>query len=98
VAWRTNPGLASLIDAHPEADCLNNLLGNFANDGPEPDPSMPDGWESDPNWGSDTSVWDEMGGPGAPPKPLSKKRKQRAHDSEPHVDGWTATREKATRE
>jgi hypothetical protein len=59
---------------------------------------MPDGWESDPNWGSDVSVWDEMRGPGEPPKPLSKKRKKRAHDSEPHMDGWTAARKKATRE
>jgi hypothetical protein len=86
------------IDAHSEADRLNDPPGNFANDGPEPDPSMPDGWESDPNWGLDASIWDEIGGPGAPPKPLRNKRKKRAHDREPHVDGWTAAHENATRE
>jgi hypothetical protein len=94
----TKPGLASQIDAHPEADCLNDPLANFASDLPEPDTSMPEGWESDPNWGSEVSVWDEMRGPGDPPKPLSKKRKKWAHDSELHVDRWTAARKKATRE
>jgi hypothetical protein len=49
----TNLGLASRINAHPEADCCNDPPDNFADDGPKPDPSMPDGWESDPNWGSD---------------------------------------------
>jgi hypothetical protein len=96
-AQLSKPELASCIDVHPEADHYNDRLGNIADDVPEPDMSMPAGWESDPNWGSDASVWDEMRGPGDPPKPLSKKRKKSAHDYE-HMDGWTAAHEKATRE
>jgi hypothetical protein len=98
VARITNPELASRIDAHPEADRLNDPPGNFANDGPELDTSMPDGWESNPNWGSDASVWAQMRGPNDLPTPLSKKRKKQAHDSEPPVDGWIAAQEQATRE
>jgi hypothetical protein len=93
----SKPGLASHIDAHPEADGFNDPPGNIANDVPEPDTTMPDGWESNPNWGSDASVWALMRGPDDSPKPLSKKRKKQAHDYE-HVDGWTAACEKATRE
>jgi hypothetical protein len=65
---------------------------------PEPDMSMPASWESDRNWGSDASAWSGMGNPDDPPKASGKKRKKRAHASEPQVDGWTAAREKATRE
>jgi hypothetical protein len=96
--WLSNPGLASHISAHPEANRVNDTPGNLANDVPKLDTAMPDGWESDPNWALEVSVWDEMRGPGDPPKPLSKKRKKRAHDNEPIVDGWTAAREKAMRE
>jgi hypothetical protein len=59
---------------------------------------MPAGWEHDPNWDSDASVYDEMTGPGDSSKASGKKRKKRAHDSEPQSSGWIATREKATRE
>jgi hypothetical protein len=59
---------------------------------------MPAGWEDDPNWGSDASVWDEMIDPEDAPKASGKKRKKRAHDSEPQLDGWLAARDKATRE
>jgi hypothetical protein len=89
--------LAYCIDAHPKADRFNDPPGNIADDVPEPDMSMPDGWESNPNWGSEASVWAQMRGPDDPPKPLSKKRRKQAHDYE-QVDGWTAAREKATRE
>ena len=97
-AQLSQPGLASRIDTPPEVDCFNDPPGNFANDAPEPGTSMPDGWESDPNWGSDASVYAQMRDPDDPPKPLSKKRKKRAHDSEPQADGWTVARDKATRE
>jgi hypothetical protein len=36
--------------------------------------------------------------PGRPSKTSQQKEEKRAHDSEPHVDGWTAACEKATRE
>jgi hypothetical protein len=37
----SNPGLASRIDVHPEADCFNDPPGNFAGDVPKPDMSIP---------------------------------------------------------
>jgi hypothetical protein len=69
----SQPGLASRLDARPAADRFNDLP---ANDAPEPDESMPDGW-SDPGWPSDDSMWAQMRGPDDPPKVLSKKRKKR---------------------
>jgi hypothetical protein len=72
-------GLASRIDAHLKADRLNDTPGNLASDVPEPDTAMPEGWESDPNWVSEASVWDEMRGPGdrRPPK-TSEKEEEKA--------------------
>jgi hypothetical protein len=59
----SSPGLASRMDVHPETHHFDNLSGDFANDMPIPDTSMPPGWEHDPNWDSDASVWAEMKGP-----------------------------------
>jgi hypothetical protein len=65
---------------------------------PDEDTAMPAGWEHDPNWDSDASVYDEMTGPGDSSKTSGKKRKKRAHDSEPQSSGWIAAQEKAMRE
>jgi hypothetical protein len=59
---------------------------------------MPVGWEIDPNWDSNASVWDEMIDPEDAPKASGKKWKKRAHDSEPQSGGWLAARDKAMRE
>jgi hypothetical protein len=91
-------GLASRMETHPEADRFNNTSGDFANDVPDADTSMPAGWEDDPNWGSDAFVWAEMKDPAEPSKASSKKQKTQAHDSEPQADGWIAVHDKATRE
>jgi hypothetical protein len=92
------PGLASHLERPPETDRYNDPSYDFTDDVPGKDTEMPVGWEDDPNWDSDTSVWDEMIGPGDAPKASGKKRKKRAHDSEPQLDGWLATQDKATRE
>jgi hypothetical protein len=94
----TKPGLASRLEIPPEMDRYNDPSGGFTNDVPEEDMAMPAGWEHDPNWDSDASVWDEMNDPGDAPKASGKKRKKWAHDSEPQSSGWLAAREKATRE
>jgi hypothetical protein len=54
-AQMSNPGLASRMEMHPKTDCFNDPSGNFANDVPDTDTSMPAGWEDDPNWGSEAS-------------------------------------------
>jgi hypothetical protein len=53
----SQPGLASPMDARPVADRFDDPPGDFTDSMPEPDMSMPDSWGSDPNWGSDTSVY-----------------------------------------
>jgi hypothetical protein len=67
------PGLASRMDALPAADRFNDPP---ADDAPEPDESMPNGW-SDPGWPLDDSMWAQMRRPDDPPKALRKKRKKR---------------------
>jgi hypothetical protein len=57
---------------------------------PDEDMPMPEGWDHDPNWDSDTSVYDDMKGPGDVTKASGKKCKKRAHDSEPQSSGWLA--------
>jgi hypothetical protein len=97
-AWISNTGLASRIEAHPKADSFDNPPGDFANNVPDLDMSMPPGWEDDnPNWGSDASVWDGLEGPDNI-KASSKKRKKWAHNSEPPLHSLAAVHEKATRE
>jgi hypothetical protein len=86
------------MDAHPMADHFNNLPGDFADDMPKPEMSMPDGWGSEPNWGSDASVYAQMRGPDNPPKAVIKKQKKQAHNDECQADSWIAIREKGTRE
>jgi hypothetical protein len=88
----SQPGLESRMDARPAADRLDDLPADNA---PEPDQSMPDGW-SDPDWPSDDSVWAHMRGPDDPPKALSKKRKKRGITYEPC--GLLAVHEKVTRD
>jgi hypothetical protein len=61
---------------HPEADRFDDPPGDFANDVPTPDTSMPQGWEHDPNWDSDTSIWEQMKGPEDATKASSKKCKK----------------------
>jgi hypothetical protein len=92
------PGLASRLEMPPETDRYNDLSYDFTDDVPSKDTEMPAGWEIDPNWDSDVSVWDEMIDPEDAPKASGKKRKKRAHDSEPQSGGWLAARDKATRE
>jgi hypothetical protein len=82
----------------PETDRFSNPSGSFANDVPNADMPMPKGWEHDPNWDSEASIWDEMKGPGDVTKASGKKRKKWAHDSEPQSVGWLAAHEKAMRE
>jgi hypothetical protein len=72
----TNPRLASRIEMPPETDRFNNPSGSFANDVPDTDTPMPEGWENDPNWDSNVSVWDEMKGPGDVSNASGKKRKK----------------------
>jgi hypothetical protein len=64
---------------------------------------MPPGWEDDPNWGSDASIWATPKGPGDAkathrPKDSSKKLKKRAHNSELQSYGLLAVYEKVTME
>jgi hypothetical protein len=61
-----------------------------------PDTSMPAGWGCDPNWGSDVSIWDEMRGPGDPPKYSRKKWKKRGIEHPSY--GTLAELEKVTRD
>jgi hypothetical protein len=97
-AQMTSPGLASRMEVPPETDRFNDPSGGFANDVPDVDTPMPEGWEHNPNCDSNMSVWDEMKGPGDVTKAPGKKHKKRAHNSEPQPDSWEAAREKATRE
>jgi hypothetical protein len=64
---------------------------------PVPDTSMPPGWEDDPNWDSDASIWATLRGPGDT-KASSKKHKKRAHNSEHPSYGILAIHEKVTKE
>jgi hypothetical protein len=84
------------MDARPTADRFDDPPGDVANDVPEPDTSMPDGWGSDPNWGSEVSVWEDMRGPDDLPKALSKKRKKKGFEHTSY--GILAVHEKVTRE
>jgi hypothetical protein len=86
------------MDAHPKADHFDNLSGDFADNVPVPDTSMPQGWEHNPNWDSDASIWEQMNGPGDATKASSKKRKKRARDNEHQSYGILAVHEKVTRE
>jgi hypothetical protein len=86
------------MEMHPEMDCLNDPSGNFANDEPDADMSMPAGWEQDPNWDSDASIWAQMDGPGGVTKASGKKHNKRAHDNEHPLYGILAIHEKVTRE
>jgi hypothetical protein len=97
-ARMTKPGLASRMEIPPGMDRFNDQSGVFANDVPDEDTSLPEGWEHNPNWDSDASVWDEMKGPGDSTEASGKKRKKRAPDSEPQSSSWLAAQEKATRE
>jgi HPt (histidine-containing phosphotransfer) domain-containing protein len=97
-AWISNPGLASRIEMHPETGRFDDPSGDVTNDVPDADTSMPEGWENDPNWGSDASTWEQMDGPGDTTKASSKKRKKRAHDHEHQSYGILAVHEKVTRE
>jgi hypothetical protein len=45
------------MDLHPEMDCFEGPSGDFTDDVPVPDTLMPPGWDDDPNWDSDTSIW-----------------------------------------
>jgi hypothetical protein len=92
------PGLASRLERPPETDQYNDPSYDFTDDVPGKDTEMPAGWEEDPNWVSDASVWEEMIDPEDAPKASGKKRKKQAHDSEPQPDGWLAAQDKATRE
>jgi hypothetical protein len=60
--------------------------------------SMPSGWDQDPNWDSDASVWAKMKGPEDATKASGKKRKKWTHDSEHPSYGILAVHEKVTRE
>jgi hypothetical protein len=94
----SNPGLASRIDAHPGVDCFDDPPGDFANDVPAPDISMPPGWEHNPNWDSDMSIWEQMKGPGDATKAYSMKHKKWAHHNEHQSYGILAIHEEVTRE
>jgi hypothetical protein len=78
------------MEMPPETDRYNDPSGGFTNDVSVEDTAMPAGWEHDPNWDSDVSVWNEMIDPGDASKASGKKRKKRAHDSEPQSSGWLA--------
>jgi hypothetical protein len=80
------------MDAHPAADCLDDLP---ADDAPEPDESGQDGW-SNPDWPSDDSMWQHMRDPDAPPQALSKKRKKKGITYKPY--GLMAVHKEVTRE
>jgi hypothetical protein len=82
----------------PETDRYNDPSYDVTDDVPDKDTDVPAGWDNDPNWDSDVSIWDEMIDPGDASKASGKKRKKRAHDSEPQSGGWLAARDKATRE
>jgi hypothetical protein len=83
------------MEITPGTDQYNDPSYDFTNNLPDKDTAMPAGWEHDPNWDSDASVYDEMTGPGDSSKAYGKKRKKRAYDSEPQSSGWLATQEKA---
>jgi hypothetical protein len=57
---------------------------------------MPMGWGSDLNWGSNASIWDNMRGPGDPPKASSKKQKKWGIEHPSY--GTLAILEKVTRD
>jgi hypothetical protein len=97
VAQISSLGLASHMDVHPETDCFNNPSGNFADDLPIPDMLMPPGWEHDPNWDSDMSIWATLKGP-EDAKASSKKCKKCAHDSDHQSYGLLAIHDKVMRE
>jgi hypothetical protein len=80
------------MEAHPAAERFDDLP---ANDAPEPDDAMPDGW-SDPGWPSDDSVWKHMRDSNDPPKQLSKKHKKKGITYEPC--GLMAVHKKVMRE
>jgi hypothetical protein len=44
------------MDAHPEMDHFNDPTGNFTDDVPILDMSVPQEWEEDLNWDSDASI------------------------------------------
>jgi hypothetical protein len=71
------------MEIPPGMDRYNDPSGGFVNDVPDEETTMPEGWENNPNWDSDASVYDKMKGPGDSTKASGKKRKKRAHDSEP---------------
>jgi hypothetical protein len=96
-ARMSQPGLASRIDAHP-ADSFNDPSGDFPDDVPAQDTSMPEGWEHAPNWDSDASIWAEMDGPGKTSKASGKKCKKRAHDNEHLLNSTLAVLETVMRE
>jgi hypothetical protein len=63
---------------------------------------MPPGWDDDPNWDSDTSIWAMLKGPEDAeatdqPKTSSKKHKKRAHNSELKSCSLMAIYEEVTR-
>jgi hypothetical protein len=72
----SQPGLASRMDAHPTADRVND---------PPQDTSMPEGWGSNPGWGSENSIWEQMRDPNDPPKALSKKHKKKGIEYQSYV-------------
>jgi hypothetical protein len=92
----SQPGVASRMDERPEADRFNDTHSEHADDVPAQDTSIPEGWEHDPNWDSDVSVWAQMRGPDDPPKALSKKRKKKG--IEYPLYGIPAVNEKVTRD
>jgi hypothetical protein len=59
---------------------------------------MPEGWEDDPNWGSDTSVWAEMEDSAKPQNLQARGERSGLMTVSPQVHGWIAVREKAMRE
>jgi hypothetical protein len=97
VAWISSLGLASCVDVHPEMDRFDDPSGNFADNVPVPDMSMPPGWEHDSNWDSEASIWATLKGP-EDTKASSKKCKNQAHNSEHQSYGLLAVQEKVTRE
>jgi hypothetical protein len=75
------------MDAHPMVDRIND---------PPQDAPMPEGWGSDPGWGSEDSIWEQMRDPNDPPKALSKKRKKKGIEYQSY--SVLAVHEKVTRD
>jgi hypothetical protein len=94
----SKPGLASRLEIPPETDRYNDPSYDFTHDVPDNGTEMPAGWEINPNWDSNVPLWDKMIDPEDAPKASGKKRKKRAHDSEPQSGSWLTARDKATRE